>query len=188
METTIWIIAILILIFGLQLTINGFTDLFIFDPLRLEPWRFLSSMFLHADLMHLFFNCFTLFLFGPYLENVLGRNKFILFFILSGLVGSLLYYLTIAIGIIPPTKALGASGAIFGILGALSVLMPNMLILLFGFIPLRMREAAILWIVLEFLNSFDYTSGIGSAAHLGGLLFGIIAIRFFVRERNYERW
>ncbi|MEM3610343.1 MAG: rhomboid family intramembrane serine protease [Candidatus Anstonellales archaeon] len=181
METTLWLIAIIILTFGLQLTIKDFTQFFFFDPNNLQPWMFITAIFLHGGFSHLFFNLLTLFLFAPYLENILGKRKFLIFFLMSGIAGSLLYYITILTGIIPPTPALGASGAIFGILGALSVLMPNMVILLFGFIPLRMKEAAILWIILEFLNSFNYMSGIGSAAHLGGLLFGIFAIKFFVK-------
>ncbi|MBU0533055.1 rhomboid family intramembrane serine protease [Candidatus Micrarchaeota archaeon] len=162
------------IVFISQLLSNSVTELFIFHPLLAisEPWRFISSMFLHGSLMHLFFNGYALFLFGSILERKISKKDYLIIFFGAGLIGGFLYYATYLFGIIPPIPALGASGAIFGILGAVAMLLPNMRIFIW-FIPMTMRQAALFWLVIELLGTFDISSGIASAAHLGGLVFGL---------------
>jgi len=174
-----YLIAVMFLVFFLQL-IPGFTEAFIFDPaLALsQPWRFITSMFLHGDFTHIFFNMLALLMFGPILESRVGTKKFLMFFFIGGIVGSLLYYLTIIVGIAPPVPALGASGGIYTILGALAVLTPDLVVYLW-FVPMRMSMAAIVWVILEFLGTFNPYSGIASAAHLGGLIFGWLYAKLF---------
>lgn len=176
-------------IFVLQMMSGGVTELFVFAPtLALtEPWRFLTSIFLHGSMMHLFFNAYALFLFGSILERQIRSKDYLIIFFASGLLGSFLYYSTYLLGIIPPIPALGASGAIYGILGAVAVLLPNMRIFVW-FIPMRMREAAILWLVIEFLGTFNVSSGIASAAHLGGLLFGLAYAWYLKNKAKETQW
>ncbi|MEM4137427.1 MAG: rhomboid family intramembrane serine protease [Candidatus Anstonellaceae archaeon] len=169
-----YLVGIIFIVFLLQIVLPGFTKEFMLVPTNLKPWQLISSIFLHGGFMHLFLNLYALYFFGQYLEYQIGTKKFLFLFFSCGLAGNLLYLFTIYLNIIPPIPALGASGAIYGILGALAVLNPNLQILLFGFIPLRMKEAAILWFVMEFVGSFDVSSGIGSAAHLGGLVLGYL--------------
>lgn len=173
-NVSLYLLAALGIFFLLQLLIPPFTDDFIFDPaLALsQPWRFVTSMFLHADLTHIFFNAYALFMFGTILESRVRPKDFLVIYFGAGLLGGLFYYLTYVLGMIPPLPALGASGAIYGILGAVAVLLPDLRIF-FLFIPMRMRHAAILWMIIEFLGTFDISSGIASAAHLGGLIFGL---------------
>ena len=78
-----------------------------------EYWRFFTAMFLHANLLHLFFNCFALFIFGRLVEGVYGNARFTAIYLLAGLAGGVLSYMFNKTAI-----AVGASGAIFGILGA----------------------------------------------------------------------
>ena len=78
-----------------------------------EYWRFFTAMFLHANLFHLFFNCFALFIFGRLVEGVYGQHRFTIIYLLAGLSGGVLSYMFNRTAI-----AVGASGAIFGILGA----------------------------------------------------------------------
>jgi len=179
------LLVIIAVIFILQLLDFGITSAFIFDPsiAFLEPWRFITSMFLHADTMHIFFNAYALFLFGSVLERKVNQKDYLIIFFGAGLLGGLLYYATYLLGIIPPIPALGASGAIFGLLGAVAVLLPNLRIFFF-FIPMSMRHAAILWFIIEFLGTFDISSGIASAAHLGGLIFGI-AYAWSLKKKQY---
>ena len=174
MNLSSYLLAVIGICFVLQLIVAPFTDMFIFDPLLAlsEPWRFVSSMFLHGGLMHLFFNSYALFMFGSLLERQITRRDYLTIFFGAGLLGGFLYYSTYLLGIIPPIPALGASGAIFGILGATAVMLPNLRIFFF-FFPMKIRYAAILWVVLELVGTFDISSGIASAAHLGGLLFGL---------------
>lgn len=183
MKVSLYLLALLGIFFILQLTIAPFTDLLIFDPLLAfsEPWRFVTSMFLHADLMHIFFNAYALFMFGSLLETRVSKKDYLIIYFGAGLLGGLLYYLTYAIGMIPPIPALGASGAIYGILGAVAILLPD-LVIFFWFVPMRMRHAAIFWVILEFLGTFDTSSGIASAAHLGGLIFGF-AYAWYLKSR-----
>jgi membrane associated rhomboid family serine protease len=179
-----YLLAVIGISFILQLISPAFENLLIFDPYVAisQPWRFITSLFLHGSFMHLFFNAYALFMFGSILETRISRNDYLVIFFGAGLIGSIIYYLT-TLGPWPPLcegiggsivlcSALGASGAIYGILGAVAILLPNLRIF-FMFFPVRMREAAILWLILEFVGTFDQSSGIGSAAHLGGLLFGL---------------
>jgi uncharacterized protein len=171
--------------FVFQLMSPAFTEAFIFNPYVAftEPWRFVTSIFLHDpySIMHIFFNAYAIFAFGTILETRISARDYLAIFFGAGLIGGLLYYLT-TLSPWPPLcsdgtaivlcSALGASGAIYGILGAVAVLLPDMRIF-FMFFPLRMREAAFLWVILEFLGIFNQGSGVGNAAHLGGLLFGL---------------
>ncbi|MGB9719343.1 MAG: rhomboid family intramembrane serine protease [Candidatus Anstonellales archaeon] len=187
MYYSLLLLAMMLFIFILQIVFPPITQIFYFDPSKVvsEPWLFITSMFLHGDFMHIFFNGWALLLFGPILERRIGRNEFLKIFFASGIIGSLLYWLTILIGIIPPIPALGASGAIFGVMGALAVFEPDMRIYIW-YIPMRMREAVVLWFVLEFIGTFNISSGVASAAHLGGLAFGYFYAKHKKEEK--ERW
>lgn len=189
---SIVLLAFMILVFLLQAFIPGFTQLFWFDPTAIasHPWGFLTSIFLHGGLLHLFFNGFALYMFGPILERKIGSNKFLALFLAAGVIGSIFYYAFVALHVTPALPALGASGAIYGILGALAVLTPDLLVLVF-FIPMSMRNAAVVWVLLEFLGTFDTTSGIASAAHLGGLFFGFALGKYLEHstpKHVEERW
>lgn len=181
------LLIIMVALFILQNISEPLTYLFYFDPSKVlsQPWLFITSMFLHGGVMHLFFNGWALFLFGPFLERRVGGKEFLKIFFASGIAGSLLYWITILIGIIPPIPALGASGAIFGVMGALAVFEPNLRIFIW-FIPMRMKEAIVLWFILEFLGTFDISSGVASAAHLGGLIFGYFYAKY--TKQQMERW
>ncbi|MFZ5500690.1 MAG: rhomboid family intramembrane serine protease, partial [Candidatus Micrarchaeota archaeon] len=133
-------------------------------------------------------NGYALFMFGSLLERQISRNEYLAIYFGAGLVGASLYYMTYIIGIIPPIPALGASGAIYGILGATAILLPDLRIF-FWFFPMNIRHAAILWVALEFLGTFDISSGVASAAHLGGLLFGIaLAWAIKRQEKESQSW
>jgi membrane associated rhomboid family serine protease len=143
-----------------------------------EPWRFVSSVFLHASIDHLFFNMFALFIFGMYLESVIGRKKFIIIFFLTGIAGNLAYLMISPQGIIP---AVGASGAIYGIMGTLAILRPTLIVYV-GVIPMPMIVAAVLWTIIEFLGLF-VPGNIAHEAHLAGLFLGGL-IGFILRRRK----
>ena len=81
------------------------------------PWQLVTSMFTHLEVWHVFFNLMALYLLGPQLEHLLGRARFTLLYLMSGLVGSVTVYWLAA----PSSMTIGASGAIFGLMGALLV-------------------------------------------------------------------
>lgn len=138
-----------------------------------EPWRAITSMFLHGDLMHILFNMFVLFMFGTILQRRIGINWFLIVYFASGICGSLGFELLSEPGI----YAVGASGAIYGILGALVVLAPRMTIYFYG-IPMPMYIAGIVYAVVEllFMGSAD---NIAHSAHLLGLVGGFITAKAY---------
>ncbi|MFH0737309.1 MAG: rhomboid family intramembrane serine protease [Candidatus Micrarchaeota archaeon] len=196
-EVSKTLLAAIGICFIIQLIFPAFTDAFELNPyLALsEPWRLVTSIFLHdaSGFMHIFFNAYALFMFGSILETQIRKREFLILFFGAGIIGSILYLLT-TLGPAPPLcrdpvtgavmlcSALGASGAIYGILGAVAVLLPDLKIF-FWFFPMKIRYAAILWVALEFFGTFDSGSGVASAAHLGGLLFGL-AYAWWLKNRR----
>lgn len=169
---TLTFLIIAVVIFFLQLTNIFDWRLFAFTPaLALKmPWTFITSIFLHADLTHLFFNMFALLMFGLALENRIGSRNYLMIFFIAGILGSIGYMLTARNPLIP---AIGMSGAIYGVMGALAMIMPGTMVFIGGFFPMPMIFAVFFWGISEFLGLF-VPSGIARAAHLGGLLIGIL--------------
>lgn len=165
--------GIIILIFILQVLFRGFTELFVLDSLvwRGEPWRFLSAIFLHGGLAHLIYNLFALILFGSILESLIGGRKFMAVFFLSGILSNV-----VAVNFY--SSSLGASGAIFGVIGALIVVKPMLLIWAFG-MPMPIFIAGILWGAGDLIGAYGFLTGnpiddAGNIAHLSGMFFGLI--------------
>ncbi len=153
----------------------SFVPLLAFDM----PWMFVTSIFLHADLSHLFFNMFSLLIFGMYLERMVGRRLFLILFFVAGIIGNVGYILTSSNALIP---AIGASGAIYGVMGTLAVLAPFLLIFIYGIIPLPMIIAAGAFAVLDIMGLL-VPSGIAHGAHLAGMVVGIGAGLYLRRIR-----
>ncbi|CAB3290158.1 Rhomboid family protein [Methanocaldococcus lauensis] len=139
------------------------------------PWQIITSIFMHANITHLLINMFVLFLFGTYLEKIIGSKKYLLIFLLSGIVGNLAYviYAYITGDFIP---SVGASGAIFGILGTLAVIAPNLRVVVFPLpIPVSIRIAVVLFALIDLiLLPYSMKTGIAHITHLTGLITGII--------------
>ncbi len=175
----LWLCLICIGVFILQTLIRGFTDMFILDIRTInnfEFWRLFTSIFLHGGVAHLFYNLFALALFGSILERLIGSRKFLIVFLFSGIFANLVsvnFY----------SSSLGASGAIYGILGCLALLRPGMMVWAFGF-PMPMFMAAILWTAGSVLGIF-IPSNIGYIAHLSGIIAGFL-FGFFLKVRKKE--
>ena len=175
----LWLSLICIIVFVLQMAFSGFTDAFVLDESSfMQPWRFITAIFLHGGLAHLLFNMFALALFGSILETIIGSRKFLYVFFASGIIANL-----IAVNYYP--SSLGASGAIYGILGALIMLKPMLVVWLYG-IPMPMFIAGVLWVAGAFLGLF-YPSDVGHIAHLSGMGIGLVLGMFYrQRIRNLE--
>lgn len=162
----LWLTGICILIFVLQLIFPQATELFalVSSDVLQRPWIFLTSMFLHGSLTHLIYNMFALALFGTILEKIIESKRFTILYIVSGIVsgiGAAIFY----------PAAIGASGAIFGVLGCLAVLRPKMRVWV-SYVPMPMFVAAGVWIAGDLIGMFA-PSGTANAAHLFGMFFGI---------------
>jgi len=173
----LWLCLACILIYLIQIAVPGFTDLFVLNQSSyFQIWRFVSAIFLHASPAHLIFNLFALALFGLILEKLIGGKKFLLIFFLSGILANV-----VAVNFYP--ASLGASGAIYGILGCLAFIRPTMPVFAFG-LPMPMFIAAILWIIAAVLGIF-VPSTTGDIAHLSGIAVGFI-YGLFLRLRRKE--
>jgi len=177
---SLWFLLINVIVFLIQASISGFTDVFVLNQLAYpQIWRFVTSIFLHGSLVHLMYNMFALFFFGFSLERLIGSRKFLLVFFASGIIANLIsvnFY----------SSSLGASGAIMGIIGALTIIKPFMMVWAFGLI-LPMFIAAILWVVGDILGVF-MPSNVGNIAHLSGvgvgLLLGLVLRNYRVKKSN----
>ena len=173
-SVTLWLIAICVVVFIFQQFTN-ITDTLSFTPAfaLFQPWTFVTSIFLHASTTHILFNMIALFFFGIYLEKRISKRNYLLIFFLAGIIGNIGYMVSAPNSTI---SGIGASGAIYGIMGTLTVLEPTSTVFIYG-MPMPMFVAAIVWFLLNFFQLLG--PGIGYGAHVGGLLFGIIAGFYF---------
>lgn len=129
-------------------------------------WTLITYMFLHAGIMHIFFNMLMLFFFGPLLERQIGSGRFLGLYLGSGIIAGLVQVLLFG------GTVLGASAAIFGVMGALAMLMPDLRIYLY-FVPMKIIYAVIIFAVLDIvlIPSGDQVAHL---AHLAGLAAGLV--------------
>jgi len=140
-----------------------------------RPWTLVTHMFVHANFDHLFWNMLFLFFFGVELERRVGGTRFLEIYMLSGLAAALGQML------VSTGTLLGASGALYGVLGCLAIIAPEIRILLFFIIPLRIQYAVVLFAFMDFLMMGTGDS-IAHAAHLTGLLVGL-AFGYMMRNQ-----
>lgn len=144
-------------------------------------WQLFTSLFLHATPLHLFFNMFLLYMFGRSLEPVLGRARFLRLYFGAGIAASLAYVLLGLLVGQGDAIAVGASGAVMGILVHYTMRNPNQVILLFFLIPMKMKWATLLFIALDvygFVFAGPGGTNVAHSAHLGGAAYGFLAFRF----------
>jgi len=147
-------------------------------------WTFLTSMFMHGGIFHLFVNMFSLFFVGSLVGKILGPKRFLSFYLGAGLFAGLVFVIS---GLIFPadynTYAVGASGALFGLIGLLVLLTPNLPVyVMFIPIPIKMKYAAPGMLILLWLISIAGDVPIGNMAHFGGLIAGLI-YGVYIRKR-----
>ena len=140
-------------------------------------WTLLTSAYSHVQLLHLAINMFVLWNFGVLIERQMGRQRFLLFYVVCSVVGSLAHCITSAwlLGM-PDRGALGASGAVCGVLMAFALEYPKARILLFGIVPVPALICVIGMAGFDVLGVINQSQGqgfgIGHAAHLGGGIAG----------------
>jgi len=149
------------------------------------PWQLLTYGFLHGNTTHIFFNMFGLWMFGRDIEQFMGSQRFLVYFLVC-VVGAGVVQLIVAgmQGGLYPT--VGASGGVFGILLAYGLTFPNRIVVpLFPPIPMRAITFVIVYGLLElYLGVSGGAPGIANFAHLGGMLFGYLLIRYWRRGRR----
>lgn len=144
------------------------------------PWTIITSVFSHATFFHLLFNMMALSSFSFVMIELLGPLKFTTFYLVAGIAGSIAHVLTSTFLMHDPSmNALGASGAVSGIVLLFSLLFPQQKLLIMGIIPVRAIWGAILLVSLDVWGLITQTRGtnglgIGHGAHLGGAIIGIL--------------
>lgn len=174
-------------------------------------WQPVTYMFLHGGWFHLFFNMYSLLIFGTVLERVWGVKKFLLFYFVTGIGAAAvhigvqwiqikvmmsssadqMYNVMAAIQTLKCTPTVGASGAIYGILMGYAMLYPDsVLTLLFPPVSLKAKWFVLIFAAIELLTGvFSSGSGIAHFAHLGGLIFGFILIMIWKKRQTlYSRF
>ncbi|MBT5656723.1 MAG: rhomboid family intramembrane serine protease [Phycisphaerae bacterium] len=171
-----------------------------------ELWRLIGFQFLHADLFHLLFNMIALYFFGPLIERVLGGKRYLAFYLLCGVAGGLMYLMlnlagyvwvgSLGLPVIPGllfnatgTPLIGASAGVFGVLVGGAFLSPNVRVLVFFIIPMRLATMAWMLIAISVFSIFFGTQNAGGeAAHLGGAIAGFGFIRHPDRLHRFFDW
>ncbi len=156
-------------------------------------WTFLTSMFMHAGIFHIFVNMLSLYFVGSFIENILGKKRYFWVYMIAGLFSGLLF--VISAFLFPSNmgaSAVGASGAIFGLVGLLMMLTPNLRVyIMFIPIPIKMKYAAPGMLILLWIVSAVGNIPIGNIAHLGGLIvglvYGLILIKRFPNKIKHIR-
>ena len=183
---TYWLIAVNVILYVIPILFGQYNDLInnysVWGPAIREGqyYRLLTGIFLHGGILHLLFNCYALYVIGAQVENFLGRIKFIIIYLVSGITGALF---SVIFG--GNFASIGASGAIFGLLGAL---------VYFGYhyrvyLGTVIKSQIIPLIVLNLLLGFC-VSGIDNFAHIGGLIGGtLMSIALGVKDKSswFER-
>ena len=151
-----------------------------------KPWQLVTYMFMHGGFGHLFFNMYTLFIFGSVLENVWGTKKFLPFYFVTGIGAALVnigvQYLTGSFAL-----TVGASGAIYGILMGYAMLYPDStLTLLFPPVSMKAKWFVLIFAGIELLLgiSNNPADNVAHFAHLGGLVFAFLLLMFWKKRRR----
>lgn len=174
-------------------------------------WQPVTHMFMHGGFWHILFNMYTLYIFGSALERVWGPKKFLIFYFVTGIGAAAIHtgvewiqmqsWITqaaegsqsalVSIHQLKMTPTLGASGAIYGVLMGYALLYPDsMLVLFFPPIPIKAKWMVLIFAAIELVTGVTGTGGgIAHFAHLGGLIFGFILIRFWKKKGTlYNRY
>lgn len=193
--------------YGIDL--NHMLGLHFFMASDFKIYQFVTYMFMHGGFAHLFFNMFALWMFGMTLERVFGPKRFLIYYMVcgigAGLVQELVQYIEfesvlaayeredIGSAIIPMSEYLnlmntvGASGAVYGILLAFGMLFPNQGMFVFPFpFPIKAKYFVIIYILIELLLGFQGHDNVAHFAHLGGMLFGFLLIKYWRKKNRNE--
>jgi len=189
-----------------NIDLSDILGLHFFKASDFRIYQLFTYMFMHGNFEHLFFNMFSLWMFGNAIENMWGSKRFLIFYLVCGLgaglcqevvqyiqyTTSLAQYTSVNIGqgqVIPMSSYLnlmntvGASGAIYGLLLAFGMMFPNSRIYLYFLVPIKTKWFIIGMIVIELLEGiFRSGDGVAHMAHLGGMLFGLILILIWKKK------
>ena len=193
---TLLIIKLNIVVFALWYIFSSLNSSFMIENFLVSwvhlldgrVWTLITSVFSHNNFLHIFLNMYVLYGFGSALESTIGPKSYLKFYLIAGIIASLCHCLVSAFLLGEPgLPALGASGAVSGVILVFSLLFPAEKILLLGLIPLPAIWGAVFLVGIDVWGLVSQTQGgglpIGHGAHLGGALTGLIYYFFILRSR-----
>ena len=149
-----------------------------------HSYQFVTYMFLHASVEHIFFNMFAVWMFGRTLEYELGSKRFLIYYMVCGVGAALIQLATAYLTGEMPIQLVGASGAVMGLLLAFGVMHPNAVImLLIPPIPMKAKWFVVIYGVIElFLGWTGFGGNVAHFAHVGGMLWGLLLLQWWKRN------
>jgi membrane associated rhomboid family serine protease len=222
---TKYIIIINVIMFLLTVLLQSkvsFTDIFglhYYLAPSFKIYQFITYIFMHGGLMHLFFNMFAVYIFGQVLEQVWGPSRYLAFYLITGLGAAITQYIIMHFQISDDLSILnnaiessrsaqeqlynlerkdeyihnldyavivGASGSLFGLLGAFGMLFPNQLLYIYFLFPIKAKWFVIVYGAIELFSGLrnNPNDNVAHFAHLGGLFVGIILVLLWRKNRS----
>ena len=167
-----------------KIDLDRYLDLFPIGTENFKPHQFITYMFMHADISHIFLNMLGVYMFGSILENIWGPKRFLNYYILCGL-GAAALQLGISTFNNEYTILLGASGSVFGLLVAFAMMFPNTELQVYFVLPVKAKYLVTAYAAFELYNGFFAHDNVAHFAHLGGLVVGIIIMLFWKRNKTF---
>ena len=177
-NVAIFVVAALLNMSGILNVLFGLTPNLVVG--RLMVWQFFTYMFLHGGIGHIGFNMFALWMFGTEIEHSWGSRDFIKYYVICGIGGGVLVWLTSLVNLSDPTATtIGASGAIYGILLAYGLMWPDRMIYVMGVLPMKALHFVIIFGAIDLFQGFSRMgSGVAYFAHVGGIATGYIYLKY----------
>jgi membrane associated rhomboid family serine protease len=169
------LIIINVIVFVAQLVFKDLTNylaLYSYDTGLFKPYQLITHMFAHSpnNYFHIIFNMYALWLFGSSLERLWGGKRFLIFYFICGIAAGLTQMFLVSQG-----AAIGASGAIMGLLAAFAYTFPNIQFYILPIpFPIKAKYLAIIYAAIDIFGEFSGTGDVAHFAHLGGLVMGLI--------------
>lgn len=160
------------LVFDSTLGLTNILALYPYNSGLFKPYQLVTHMFAHGGFLHILFNMYALWIFGSVLERIWGPKKFLIFYLVCGLAAGLTQMFFVTTG-----AAIGASGAIMGLLAAFAYTFPNTEFFIIPFpFPIKAKYMAAIFAAFDIFGGFAGSDNIAHFAHLGGLVMGLILV------------
>lgn len=175
-------------------SLGGYTDWFLnFNALHpvqspaFALYQYLTYMFMHGGWWHLFFNMWSLMIFGNSVEQVLGTKRFWVYYIVCGIGAAVIHQIISFLGIVPPAQLVGASGAIYGTMAAAAFYFPNAQLFIIPIpFPIKLKYLVGFYTIAEMYMGITSVDGVAHFAHLGGILVGVILL-FMWKKKDAKK-
>jgi len=169
---------------------TGF-EMFSWNSEHFKPWQMITHMFMHGSVSHLLFNMLALWMFGRILERVLGKQRFLIYYLACG-IGAAIIQQVMRQYVLQDESlliAVGASGAVYGLLVAFAIMFPNFKLLLIFFpVPIAAKYFVPALLIIDIIGGFTghsiFGQNVGHFAHIGGAITGLILVLFWLRGES----